>query len=161
MSRLDEVAERDGWRCWLCDEHVDPDMSVNDPRGASVDSMNAGTKGAKGARSSGARGKSDSETGERLAHRGCNTKKGAVAPVVAWPDRFFVADPAPLFAVAERLERKGGREVVARCPSRSDADEVADWLVDRFSRLIRAVPVTASIEPGGGQFLIALSADRR
>ena len=32
MSRLDDIGEADGWRCWLCDEPVDPDMSVNDPR---------------------------------------------------------------------------------------------------------------------------------
>ena len=36
VSRLDEVGERDGWRCWICDEPVDPEMSVNDPRGPSV-----------------------------------------------------------------------------------------------------------------------------
>ena len=38
MARLDEVGDRDGWRCWICDDAVDPDMSVNDPRGPSVDS---------------------------------------------------------------------------------------------------------------------------
>ena len=36
--RLDEIGEIDGWRCWLCDEPVDPTMSVNDPRGPSIDS---------------------------------------------------------------------------------------------------------------------------
>ena len=39
MATLDEVAERDGWRCWLCDLPVDPEMSVNDPRGPSVDAV--------------------------------------------------------------------------------------------------------------------------
>jgi len=147
VSRLDEIAERDGWRCWLCDEPVDPAMSVNDARGASVDSLSTAK----------ARGR----TGERLAHRGCNTKKGAVKPVVPWPPGLFVADPAPLIGVAERLERKGGREVVARCPSRSDADQTAGWLVDRFSRLVPNLPIIASIAPGGGQFLVALESPRR
>ncbi|MDQ2836837.1 MAG: hypothetical protein M3Y42_18375 [Actinomycetota bacterium] len=146
MSKLDEVAERDGWRCWLCDESVDPDMSVNDSRGPSVDSLTS--KNAKAGT-------------ERLAHRGCNTKKGAVKPVIPWPDRLFVADPAPLIAVLERLERKGGREVVARCPSREDAQLAADWLVDRFSRLAPALPVSASIDAGGGQSLVALAAGKR
>ena len=73
----------------------------------------------------------------------------------------FVADPAPLIGVAERLARKGGREVVARCPSRTDADETAEWLVERFSRLAPALEVTTSIEPGGGQFMVALTAPRR
>ena len=152
MSQLDEVAERDGWRCWLCDEAVDPGRSVNDPRGPSVDSRNATTKDAKSAR-----GKGDLVGGERLAHRSCNTGKGAVKAVIPWPDRLFVSDPAPLIGVAERLGRKGGREVVARCPSRADADETAGWLVDRFSRLAPDLPVTATVVAGGGQFLVALS----
>jgi hypothetical protein len=146
MSLLDDVAERDGWRCWVCDEPVDPDMSVNDPRGPSVDSRTADRK---------------AKVVERLAHRGCNTRKGAVKVVIAWPDRLYVAEPAPLIAVAERLERKGGREVVGRSPSKQDAQEAADWLVDRFSRLAPDLPVTATIEAGGGQFLLVLSTGRR
>ncbi len=150
MSRLDEVAERDGWRCWLCDEPVDPQMSVNDDRGPSVDSLTTAKSG-----------KSRGGVTERLAHRGCNTRKGAIKPVVPWPARLFVSDPAPLIGVADRLGRKGGREVVARCPSRADADQTAEWLVDRFSRLAPDLAVTTSIEPGGGQFMVALTARRR
>lgn len=37
MGPLHHVGEADGWRCWLCDEPVDPDLSPNDPRGASLD----------------------------------------------------------------------------------------------------------------------------
>jgi len=33
--------------------------------------------------------------------------------------------------------------------------------VDRFSRLAPALPVTAGVDPGGGQFLVALSTARR
>ena len=120
MSQLEEVGERDGWRCWVCDEKVDPATSVNDARGPSVDSRMA--KPPKG-------GKPDFAGGERLAHRGCNTKKGAVAAVIPWPTGLFIIEPAPLVAVAERLDRKGGREVVARCPDRDDAQQAADWLV--------------------------------
>ena len=72
-----------------------------------------------------------------------------------------ITDLRPLITVAERLERKGGREVVARCPGRNDAQETADWLVDRFSRLSPGLPVTASVEPGGGQFLVVLATGRR
>lgn len=152
MSKLEEIGERDGWRCWLCDERVEPGMSVNDDRGPSVDSLMT-AKAAKG--------KSGAAPTERLAHRGCNTRKGAVKPVIAWPTELFVADPAPLIGVAERLERKGGREVVGRCPSRADADRTADWLADRFSRLAPHLAVTTGIEPGGGQFLVTLAAARR
>lgn len=146
MSLLDTVAERDGWRCWVCDEPVDPDMSVNDPRGPSVDSRTADRKAG---------------VVERLAHRGCNTRKGAVDVVIAWPEHLYVVEPAPLITVAARLERKGGREMVARCPTERDAREAADWLVDRFSRLVPGLPVTAEIEPGGGQFLVTVATGRR
>ena len=146
MSLLDNVAERDGWSCWVCDEPVDPDMSVNDPRGPSVDSRTADRK---------------AKVPERLAHRGCYTRKGAVKVVIAWPDHLYVVDPAPLITVAGRLERKGGREMVARCPTEQDARAAADWLVDRFSRLVPGLPMTAEIEAGGGQFLVILAAGRR
>lgn len=153
MSTLDEVGDRDGWRCWLCDEPVDRSMSVNDARGPSVD-----TRGAAAAK---AKKNSGVDPADRLAHRACNTRKGAVAAVVPWPVRLFVSDPAPLIGVAERLARKGGREVVARCPSRADADATAAWLVDRFSRLTPGMPTTASVDSGGGQFVVALEVPRK
>jgi len=146
MSTLDEVGERDGWRCWLCDEPVDPEASVNSDRGPSIDTASA------------AKGKKPSARGERLAHRACNTGKGRVAPVVAWSPDLFVVDPAPIVATVERLGRKGGQEVVARCPTRSDADEAAAWLVDRLSRFSPDLAVTAQVQPGGGQFLLVLRA---
>jgi hypothetical protein len=152
MSQLEEVAEQDGWRCWVCDEPVDPKASVNDARGPSVDSRTA--KPAKKAAP-------DFAGGERLAHRSCNTKKGATTAVIPWPQNLFIVEPAPLVGVAERLARKGGREVVARCPDPGDAKQTADWLVDRFSRLAPTLPVTASVDPGGGQFLVSLTVGRR
>jgi hypothetical protein len=148
MARLDEVGERDGWRCWICDEAVDPQMPVNDARGPSVDSLATAKKG----RSKGGAAE------ERLAHRSCNTRKGAVAAVLPWPDHLFVVDPAPILSTVERLERKGGREVVARSPTLEDAREAGDWLVDRISRLRPGMEVSAEVEPGGGQFLVVLRA---
>jgi len=149
MARtLDEVGEADGWRCWLCDESVDRTMSVNDARGPSIDSRITKAK----AKRKGAAGP------DRLAHRACNTGKGATAPVVPWADHLFVVDPAPIIASVERLERKGGREVMARCPNLADAEAAATWLVDRISRLHPGLPVTTEIEPGGGQFLLMLRA---
>lgn len=146
MSRLDEIGESEGWRCWLCDEPVDPDMSVNDPRGPSIDAVLTKAKSKKKGAS------------ERLAHRGCNTKKGAVAPVVPWAPHLFVVDPAPIYTSVERLERKGGREVMARCPTRGDGEAAAAWLVDRVARLAPELGATARVEPGGGQFLVVLVA---
>lgn len=151
MGRLDEVGEVDGWRCWLCDEPVDPDMSVNDPRGPSIDLRTTKAK-AK------AKAKKGGEAVERLAHRGCNTGKGAVAPVVPWPDEPYVADPAPLIAVVDRLQRKGGREAVARCMTRDDAEAIAAWLVERVGRLEPGLAVTTQIDQGGGQLVVSLRA---
>ena len=147
MTRVDDVGDRDGWRCWLCDEPVDRNMSVNDARGPSVDAVM--TK---------AKSKSKGVAEERLAHRGCNTRKGAVAPVVPWPAQLFLVDPAAIFETADTLQRKGGRAVVARCPTRADGDDAAAWLVDRLSRLAPGLQVTASVEPGGSQFMLVLQA---
>ena len=146
MSDLNEVGERDGWRCWLCDKPVDPLASVNADLGPSVDS-GAAQKGKKGAPGV-----------ERLAHRSCNTRKGKIAPVVPWPSELLVVDPAPIVATVDRITRKGGQEVVARCPSQEDAEQAADWLVDRLSRYAPDLAVTARVEPGGGQFLLVLRA---
>ena len=150
MSKLDEVGEADGWRCWLCDEPVDPDMSVNDSRGPSIDSITTKAK-SKG------KGK-DTAPQVRLAHRGCNTMKGANDAVVAWPDHLFVSDPAPIIASVDRLSRKGGRDIMARCPTAADGETAAAWLEDRISRLRPDLPVTVEVEPGGGQFMVVLRA---
>jgi hypothetical protein len=147
MSRLEVIGERDGWRCWLCDEPVDPDASVNDARGPSVDSV-----------ISKAKSKAKGEVDERLAHRACNTKKGAVTPVAPWPDHLFVVDPAPIIDTVTALKRKPGRVVIARCPTQADGDEAAAWLVDRLSRLSPDLAVEATVEPGGGQFMLVLRA---
>ncbi|SDZ42574.1 hypothetical protein SAMN05421684_7504, partial [Asanoa ishikariensis] len=45
--------------------------------------------------------------------------------------------------------------------SKKDAQEAADWLVDRFSRLVPGLAVTASVDAGGGQYLVALATGRR
>ena len=144
MSTLSEVGERDSWRCWLCDEPVDPGTSVNADRGPSVDSGAAPKVKKAAARA------------ERLAHRACNTRKGAVKPVVAWSPKLFVVEPAPIVSTVDRLTRKGGREVVARCPSRADAEKAAEWLLDRLSRFAPDLAVTTQVEAGGGQFLPVL-----
>lgn len=155
MGRLEDIGEQDGWRCWLCDEPVDASRSVNDDRGPSVDSRMTDRKAkAKGK----GKKKGSVDVPERLAHRSCNTGKGNVDAVVPWADHLFVVDPSPIISSVERLANKGGREVMARCPTRADAQQAADWLVDRVSRLEPGLAVSADIDEGGGQFLIALRA---
>lgn len=148
MGRLEDIGERDGWRCWLCDEPVDPQRSVNDARGPSID-----------ARTTERRAKKKGETVvDRLAHRACNTGKGKVKPVVEWADHLFVVDPAVILTSVDRLQRKGGREVMARCPDRDDADQAAAWLLDRLSRLEPGWNVATEVESGGSQYLLVLRA---
>lgn len=146
-NNLQEVGDRDGWRCWLCDEPVDPDRSVNDARGPSVDTRITRKKAKKKSRA----------VAERLAHRDCNTGKGNVAAVVPWAEHLFVVDPAVIITSVERLANKGGREAMARCPTEEDATEAGAWLIDRVSRLEPDLDLTVSVEPGGGQYLVVLS----
>jgi hypothetical protein len=155
MARLDEIGEQDGWRCWLCDEAVEANRSVNDDRGPSVD---ARMTDKKAKRSGKGKKKGGIDRGERIAHRSCNTGKGNVEAVVPWADHLFVVDPSPIIASVERLANKGGREIMARCPTRADADETAVWLVDRISRLEPDLQIDSEIQEGGGQYLVALRA---
>jgi hypothetical protein len=133
-------------------------MSVNDGRGPSIDSLTTAKAGKSSKAGRAKKGTGSGAAAERLAHRDCNTRKGAVAAVIPWPDHLFVVEPAPILASVERLERKGGREIVARCPTEADGEEAATWLVDRVSRLNPDLAVTAEVEPGGGQYLLVLRA---
>ncbi len=144
MSDLNEVGERDGWRCWLCDVAVDPDASVNSDLGPSVDGFTIQVS------------KKRTDVVERLAHRGCNTMKGKITPVVAWSPELFVVDPSPIVATVDRLRRKGGREIIARCPDENDAREASDWLLDRLSRFAPDMAFETDIQPGGGQYVLIL-----
>jgi hypothetical protein len=144
MSDLTAVGDKDNWICWLCDKAVDQDASVNSDLGPSVDSF-AATRVKKGAAAV-----------ERIAHRQCNTMKGKIAPVVPWPKEVFVVDPAPIFETVERLRKKGGREIIARCPGEQEANEAATWLLDRLSRLTPELPFETQVSSGGGQYVLAL-----
>ena len=144
MSDLNVVGDSAGWRCWLCDAEVDPDASTNSDLGPSIDNFAA------------AKAKKGSPAVERLAHRACNTMKGKIAPVVPWSPDLFVVVPAPIFESVERLKAKGGREVVARCPNKDDAEQAAAWLLDRLSRLAPDARFETQINEGGGQYMLVL-----
>jgi len=152
MADLDDIGEADGWRCWLCDEAVDRSMPSSDPRGASVDSRITKARAKKMKKSK------QAPIPERLAHIGCNTGKGAVEPVIPWPPDLFVVDPSPILDVVDRLHRKGGREIIARCPTREDAEATALWLVDRIGRLQPDLDVSSQITEGAGQYMVNLLA---
>jgi len=144
MSDLNTIGEQDSWLCWLCDQPVDPDASTNSDLGPSVDNF-AATRVKKGM-----------VAVERLAHRQCNTMKGKISPVVPWPKDLFVVDPSPIFETVERLRKKAGREIIARCPGEVEAKEAADWLLDRVARLAPDLSFKTEINSGGGQYVLAL-----
>ena len=79
-----------------------------------------------------------------------STKAGGTGKPMA-AIRARLAALAPIVSAVERLTQKGGREVVARCPSRADADDAAAWLLDRVSRLAPALRLATQVEAGGGQ----------
>lgn len=155
MARVEDIGEQDDWVCWICDERVDADMSVNDSRGPSVDARMTDRKAKKKGK-----GKSQGSTDvpERLAHRGCNTGKGNVDAVIPWNTDLFVADPVAILQTVDRLSNKGGREIFCRCPSPEDADVTATWLIDRIRRLEPGLELSADIQEGGGHYLVALRA---
>jgi hypothetical protein len=144
MSDLNTVGDSDNWICWLCDKKVDQEASVNSDLGPSVDSF-AVTRVKKGA-----------VAVERIAHRQCNTMKGKIAPVVPWSKDLFVVDPSPIFETVERLRKKGGREIIARCPGEQEANQASEWLLDRLSRLAPELSFESQVSSGGGQYLVAL-----
>jgi len=147
MSDLNAVGDNDNWTCWLCDKPVDQDASVNSDLGPSVDSY-ASTKDKKSAVSI-----------DRLAHRACNTMRGKISPVVPWAKELLVVEPAPIFETVERLRKKGGKEIIARCPDESDAKAAADWLLDRLTRLAPGLEFSSEVRPGGGQYVLTLRLD--
>jgi hypothetical protein len=144
VTALNAVGDKDNWICWLCDKPVDQEASVNSDLGPSVDSF-AATRVKKG-----------SLAIERIAHRQCNTRKGKIAPVVPWSKEVFVVDPSPIFETVERLRKKGGREIIARCPGEQEANEASAWLLDRLSRLAPELSFETQVSSGGGQFVLAL-----
>ena len=91
-------------------------MSVNDARGPSIDGITTKTKAA---------GVASVVGSPRLAHRGCNTRKGAVAPIVHWPAELFVIDPGDdpsnLRLELARMGVQTGGILVTHC----DVDHIA------------------------------------
>ena len=82
--------------------------------------------------------------------------KGKKEAIVAWSPELLVVDPSPIVATVNRLALKGGREVIARCPSQEDADAASEWLLDRLSRFVPDMSLSTQINSGGGQYMLVL-----
>jgi 5-methylcytosine-specific restriction endonuclease McrA len=69
----DVVFERDGWRCHLCGEGIDPTLSGRDRMGPTLDHVIPLAEGGE-----------HSYANVAAAHRSCNSRKGAsLAPSLA------------------------------------------------------------------------------
>lgn len=125
-SQLQRVAERDGWRCWVCGNDVDPSGPAGSAHAASVDHVVPRALGGK------------TETDNlRLAHRRCNTQRGSKLPELQWPQGLAFVDAPPLWPVLERMTRRNARsgstrltsEMIAVLADLADAESASSWAV--------------------------------
>ncbi|MBI4933123.1 MAG: HNH endonuclease [Actinobacteria bacterium] len=124
--RLDGVAERDGWWCWLCGGAIDPHA----PRDSAV----RGTVDHLVPRS---RGGGNELANLRLAHKRCNVRRGSHLPELLWPREWPMLMTVHLWTAMARLApRPGTAEVVALAPLSDLADEAATWVVERAEEFV-------------------------
>jgi hypothetical protein len=133
--RLDRVAERDGWTCWLCGGEVDPHAPAGSPWRATADHLVPRSRGG-----------SSELANLRLAHRRCNVRRGSHLPELRWPAEWPLLSAAHLWTSLARLApRPGAAEVVALAPLEELADAAAAWVVERAESFV----------PGGWESWIA------
>ena len=112
------LADRDGPRCWLCGNDVDPVAPRGSTWAGRVDHVVPRAGG-------GAHDAADL----RLAHRSCNSRRGSRLPELDWPEEVPVVDHAPVWAVVRRaLRRPGEWEVVGVVVGVQAADQAERWL---------------------------------
>jgi hypothetical protein len=122
--RVEELAARDGWVCWLCDGPIDPALPSTLAGGATVDHVVPRSRGG-----------SNEPANLRLAHRRCNGTRGNHLPELEWPPHLGALDATPLWAAAARVVKRGA-EVVAVLPTRALAEEAGRWACERLDRFL-------------------------
>ena len=112
------LAERDGARCWLCGNDVDPGAPRGSGWAGSVDHVVPRARGG------------GSEPGNlRLAHRSCNSRRGSRLPELDWPREVPVVDHTEIWPVVRRaLRRPGEWEVVGVVVGEQAATDAQRWL---------------------------------
>ncbi len=123
---FDVVAAADNWRCWLCGDPVDPELTRG-PWSPTMDHVTPRRRGGKTAADN-----------LRLAHRSCNNRRGAADPEVGWPPELGVTESADLFSAAVELARSGGtgtRRVVGWVDP-TVLEEARAWLLERIEPMI-------------------------
>lgn len=118
MLRPSDLAARDGTRCWLCGNAVDPGAPAGSREAGSVDHVVPRARG----------GGSEDEN-LRLAHRVCNSRRGSRLPELDWPPTVPVVDHAEIWPVVRRAVRRPGEwEVVGVVVGEQGRRDAQDWL---------------------------------
>lgn len=125
MTRVDDLAERDGWKCWLCELPIDPDAIVGSPHRATIDHVVPKSRGGP-----------TKPANLRLAHARCNGERGNDLPELTWPERFMLVDAAPLWQSLARMLKRRSPEIVAVAPTHDLAVEAAEWARLRVERFV-------------------------
>ncbi|MEM7285436.1 MAG: HNH endonuclease [Actinomycetota bacterium] len=125
MTRVEDLAARDGWECWLCELPIDPDALVGSAERATVDHVVPRSRGGP-----------TEPTNLRLAHARCNGRRGNDLPELIWPDRFMLIDAAPLWQSLARILKRRSPEIIAVAPTRELAVEAAEWATLRVERFV-------------------------
>lgn len=121
-----QLAERDGWWCWLCGGAIDPALPPNSPGSGTVDHVVPRSRGGD-----------DQPSNLRLAHRRCNTRRGSHLPELQWPDDWPMLMTVPVWTALARLAPAPGRaEVVAVAPLTELAEQASAWVVERAEGMV-------------------------
>ncbi len=148
-AQLLEVAERDGWVCWLCGGKVAADDGRAGPWAPSVDHVVPK-----------ARGGGNAAANLRLAHRRCNSRRGSRLPELDWPQRFGVLSEAPLWQALQRAtRRRGSWETVAVVPTAARATAAAAWVRTRAALILGGAWSAEARVLTGELYGVALRAD--
>ncbi len=124
--RLDRIADRDGWACWLCGGGIDPAAPSGSPASGTLDHVVPRSRGG-----------SNELSNLRLAHRRCNIHRGSHLPELDWPADWPLLMAGRLWtAIARLAPRPGAAEVVALSPLPDLAETAASWVVERAESFV-------------------------
>src|SRR3954449_817931 len=125
--QIADLGDRDGWTCWVCCGDVDPRCPSGSPHAPSVDHVVPRSRGGTNAL-----------TNLRLAHRRCNGQRGSRLPELEWPAELGVHDPAPLWPVLQRAQRRRGDWEVVAAVAASTAERAERWLAEAVTSILGA-----------------------
>lgn len=148
MSTVRRLVERDGPRCWVCGNEVDPCAPAGAPASASVDHVVPRARGG------------GSETANlRLAHRACNGRRGSRLPELDWPKDVPVVDHTDIWTAVRRALRRPGEPEVVGVVVGDDAARAAHRWLDRAVHDVLGGTWEVDLRPvGSGLHALSLAA---